>query len=89
LKAIRPSEKRFRISRQIINAFFATMRFDGRMTRCVVGKVIRRNVSLLNRFMFYDSTIQRITLQHGFAFRLALAAGLVLMDAANQLRADL
>jgi hypothetical protein len=39
--------------------------------------------------MFYDSAIQRITLQPGFAFRLALAAGLVLMDAANQLEADL
>ena len=61
----------------------------GRMKRCLAYNVIRSNVSLLNRFMVYDSAIQRFTLQHGFAFRLALAAGLVLMEAANQLEADL
>jgi hypothetical protein len=59
------------------------------MKRRPTWNVIRSKVSLLNRFTFYDSTIQRIKLQHGCAFRLALAAGLVLMDAANQLEADL
>jgi hypothetical protein len=81
--------KRFRISRQIINAFFAGMRFDGRMKRRVVCNVIFRNVSLLNRFMVHDSTMQRLTLQQGCAFQLALMAGLVLMEAINRLGADL
>jgi hypothetical protein len=74
---------------QIINAFFAVIRFDGCVKRRLACNVIRSKDSLLNRFIFYDSTIQRITLQPGFAFRLALAAGLALMDAANQLEADL
>jgi hypothetical protein len=56
----------------------------GRMKRCLTFNVICRNVALLNRFLIHGSTMQR-----GCAFRLALAAGLVLMDAANQLEADL
>jgi hypothetical protein len=59
------------------------------MKRRVACNVIFRNVSSLNRFMFYDSTIQRFTLQHGCAFQLALAPGLVLMDVANQTGAAL
>jgi hypothetical protein len=51
------SRNRFRISFEIINALFASMRFDGDMKR--YGEQLR-------------------------AFRLALAAGLVLMEAANQ-----
>jgi hypothetical protein len=39
--------------------------------------------------MLHGSTLQRFTLQHACGFQLALAAGFVLMDAANQLEADL
>jgi hypothetical protein len=56
------SWKRFRISFEIINALFASMRFDWDMKR-------------------YSAQLR--------AFRLALAAGLVLMEATNQTGAAL